>query len=378
MLADALYLARKDLRHWFRESWTWFWAFLMPLIFFYFIGTVTGGMSRSGPVAERIGLHAAEDAGFLADQFARRLEALGYRVERVDARKLESYSRRITVPAGFTQSVLAGRPATLAFSRVGGGLGADYDDIRIKRAAYAVLADLVLCTKDGRPATPAALERLSAAPRTLTLAVESAGQRQVIPGGFQQAVPGIMVMFVLLVMFTMGGTTLYLERIHGLLRRLASTPMSRGAVVLGKWLSRLALGLVQIAFAMLAGRFLFKVDWGPHLPAVLLILLAYAALAAAAGMLLGNFGKTERQVVGLGVIFSNVLAAVGGCWWPVEITPAWAQKLSLALPTGWAMAALHKLVSFGDPPLAVLPHFLALALAALAAGYVVARSLRFQ
>jgi ABC-type multidrug transport system permease subunit len=32
------------------------------------------------------------------------------------------------------------------------------------------------------------------------------------------------------------------------------------------------------------------------------------------------------------------------------------QKLQLALPTGWAMDALHKLISFGAPPSEVLWH----------------------
>jgi ABC-type Na+ efflux pump permease subunit len=349
----------------------------MPIVFFYFIGTVTGGFSRP-PGAERIGLYAPADSGFLVDQFARRLTALGYQVDRVDVQRLATYGRRITVPAGFTESILAGKPSALSFSRNGGGVGADYDDIRVKRAAYTVLADLVAVAGQGHKPTPEAFAALDTIPRTTTLRVTPAGQRKTIPAGFQQAVPGTMVMFILLVMFTTGGITLYQDRTLGILRRLASSPMSRASVVLGKWLARLGLGFVQIAFAMLAGRVLFKVDWGPHLPAVLLVLAAYAGLAAVGGMLLGNFSRTEGQIVGLGVIASNLLAGIGGCWWPVEVTPAWAQKLSLALPTGWAMDALHKLVSFGASPVAVIPHLVALLLAALIAGYFLARSFRFQ
>jgi ABC-2 type transport system permease protein len=41
-----------------------------------------------------------------------------------------------------------------------------------------------------------------------------------------------------------------------------------------------------------------------------------------------------------------VLAALGGCWWPIEITPEWAQHVQKLVPTGWTMDALHKLVSF--------------------------------
>ena len=377
MLRDALYLARQDLRQMLRRREMWLWAFFMPILFFYFIGTVTGRAGRP-PAAERIGLAAPADAGFLVDALVRRLEAQSFKVDRVAESRLAAYTRRITVPPGFTTSVLDGRRTVLTLTRAGGGLGADYDEIRIKRAAYGVLADLVVAAKDGDAVTPAALEELAAAPRSITVVVTPAGKRKVIPTGFQQAVPGTMVMFLLLVMFTTGGVTLLQERRHGILLRLASTPMHRGAVAAGKWLSRFVLGLVQAAFGMMAGAVLFRVDWGPSVPAVCLLLAAYAALAAGAGMLLGNFARTEGQVVGLGVIASNVFAMIGGCWWPAEITPLWAQHAALLLPTGWAMDALHKLISFGDSPLSVAPHMAAMVAAACLAGWVLARRFRFQ
>jgi len=148
--------------------------------------------------------------------------------------------------------------------------------------------------------------------------------------------------------------------------------------VLGKWGARMAVGAIQIAFAMLTGRVLFQVNWGPHLPVVMLVLLAYGALAAALAMLLGNFGRTEGQVLGFGVILSNVLAGLGGCWWPIEITPFWAQRFSLFLPTGLTMNALHQLVNFGAGPSVVLPHLCALALAAALALWALARTFRFE
>jgi len=111
---------------------------------------------------------------------------------------------------------------------------------------------------------------------------------------------------------------------------------------------------------------------------VVLVLLVYGSLAAALGMLVGNFGRTEGQVIGLGVIASNLFAGLGGCWWPIEITPLWTQKLELAFPTGWTMDALHKLMNFGASPASVLPNLCVTAAAALVAGYVLSRSFRFQ
>ena len=43
MLRHALFIARHDLRFMLRQRETLLWMFVMPPVFFYFIGTVTGG-----------------------------------------------------------------------------------------------------------------------------------------------------------------------------------------------------------------------------------------------------------------------------------------------------------------------------------------------
>jgi ABC-2 type transport system permease protein len=378
MLRDALFLARNDLRHLFRDRPTWLWTFIMPILFFYFLGTVTGGFSHGAVQKDALAFSVPADAGFLAGQLEKRLEERDYRLVRGTPEELAGYNRRLELPSGFTDSVLAGRPVTVTLVRKGSGLGTDYDETRVGRAVYTVLADLIVAARDGHTPTQQTLAAVAAEPHMLTVRVTQAGKRVLPPTGFEQAIPGTMVMFTLLIMFTIGAVTLTIERSQGILRRLAVAPMSRGAIVLGKWGARMGLGLVQLGFAMLAARVLFGLHWGPHLGAIVVLMTAYAALITGLGMVLANFARTEGQVIGIGVVLSNVAAALGGCWWPIEVTPAWAQKLALFLPTGWAMDALHKLVSFGDGPASVVPHILALLTAALAAGFVVARKFRFQ
>jgi ABC-2 type transport system permease protein len=383
MFRDALYLARMDTALLLRRRETLLWTFVMPIVFFYFIGTITG--NSSGPGKDQMAVSAPADAGFLADQMLARLEQRGYHLTRAQTpEEFLRFRRRLSIPAGFTDSVLAGKPMTIRFDRTGEDMSADYDRVRLYRAVYTTLADLIVVSGDNAgasqniQASKEAFEKLAAEPRLLTLNIQPAGKRLVPPSGFEQSVPGTMVMFTLLVMFTAGAVTLTLERNQGILRRLASSPMSRGAVVLGKWGARMSLGVIQIAFAMIAGRVLFHVHWGPNLPMVVLVLMVYGSLAAALGMLLGNFGRTESQVIGFGVIASNIMAGLGGCWWPVEVTPLWTQKLALVFPTGWTMDALHKLMSFGASPVSVLPHVCVMAAAALAAAFFLSRSFRFQ
>ena len=378
MLRDALYLARMESRYLLTRREAVAWTFVMPVVFFYFIGTITGRNSSSN-TRDPVAISAASDAGFLADQLTQRLTADDYRVVRTHSpEEFLSYGRRLEVPAGFTDSVLAGHPMKVRFTRTGDDLDTSYDQVRVARAVYTLLADLASIRASGADPTPERFAELATAPRKLTLDVHSAGQRVEAPTGFEQSVPGILVMFTLVVLFTSGAVTLTIERHTGILRRLASSPMSRGAVVLGKWGARMAVGAIQILFAMLAGRILFHVHWGPNLAMVVLILLAYGALAASLAMLLGNFGRTEGQVIGLGVILSNVMAGLGGCWWPIEITPPWAQKAALFLPTGLTMNALHKLVNFGESPATVVPHLAALTIASAIALYALSRTFRFQ
>jgi len=295
-------------------------------------------------------------------------------------RPFESYALRLEIPAGFTAAALAGEKPKLAFVRSTDGMAATYTDFRLQRVAYTLLADVFTARADvgANVITAADLERVHRAPRSVQVAATTAGNRRRIPTGFEQAVPGTMVMFSMLVLLTGGVTMLVVERRLGLLRRLASAPISRRAVVTGKWTSKLGLALVQMAFALLTGRLLFGVSWGPHWPMVLVVLLFYAAFLASLGLLLGSLARTEGQAVALGVLASNVAGALGGCWWPIEITPPYMQKVALALPTGWAMDALHRLVSFEMGPASVLPHLLVFAIATLVTGALAVRTFRYD
>lgn len=390
MLSDALLIARLDLALMLRRKETLLWTFLMPPIFFYFIGTVTKGFTPRAPGEEELAVRVPPDAGFLADEVLRRLGEQGFALAREDPsavpeKAFEEHARRLSIPAGFTAGVLAGEQQEVRFEHSGEGLGGDYDTFRLRRAVYTVLADVIAAADPagGEPPrfadlTAADLTALHARPRALALEVSRAGKRKTIPTGFEQAVPGTMVMFTMIILLTSGATALLVERREGLLRRLASAPMRRGAVVLGKWGGRVALAAVQIAFAMVVGRYVFGVRWGEGLPMLACVFLAYAALLAALALLLGNFARSEGQAIGLAVLATNIFAALGGCWWPIEVTPRAMQKLALFLPTGWTMDAVHKLVSFGAPASSALPHVIGMGLGAIVLGALAARTFRFQ
>ncbi len=395
-LGSAFFIARRDLQMLLSERETIVWTFVMPILFFYFIGTVTGGAGSPTGSADRpdaLALRAPDESGFLLDELIGRLEEQNFRIDRPESDDDWSrYDRRLTVTLEPTQETtpadgvkapgtdwgLGGNRAILRFENGLEGPGASFDQIRIARAVYTVLADLVVLSQADRTPSPDAFAELAAMPRGLVINVSSAGLREDPPVGYAQSIPGTMVMFTMLVLLTSGAGQLVVERRQGLLRRLASTPISRESVVLGKLGARVAMGLMQIGFAMLAGTALFGMDWGPSLAMVVAVLLAWATFNAALAIVLGSLARTESQVSGIGISATMMLAALGGAWWPIEIAPEWMQQLALFLPTGWAMDAMHKLVNFAYPPSEAVPHLAGMLGASVILWLVGARTFRYD
>ncbi len=361
-MKNAIFIGWHDVRYQLRQSGTIVWLFVMPPIFFYFIGTVTAGFSGTIAGASSAAVVVvANEPGFLQEQINLRLMENDFvpewRTEVVADADGNLPERVLTFGSNPSDQVLAGEPVVASYETTASSISRDYEVIRMQRGLYTVLADVVVAAgKSDGPLSTGVLAALNAETRIWQLDSSAAGQRQEIPSGFDQAIPGIVVMFTLLVLLTSGSSMLVIERTQGLLRRLASAPMTRTEVVAGKWGGRMVLATLQIGFAVLVGTYLFKMQWGPDVPMIILVLACWAAFCASAGLLLGSLARTDAQAAGLGVLTANVLAALGGCWWPIEVTPGWMQGLQKLMPTGWTMDALHKLISFEAGAFSAVPN----------------------
>ena len=382
-MRNIIFIAWQDVRNQLRQGSTLLWMFLMPPIFFYFIGTVTGGFSSGlrGGQAAPITI-VAVSPGFLKDQIDLRLTDNDFAPEWVESLVVTDEAaaprRTLSFDANMSDRILAEEQVQASFETKANALTREFEEIRIQRALYTALADIVIADATAGPLSAGALVTLNNAPRVWQLDVSPAGERLDIPSGFEQAIPGILVMFTILVLLTSSGTMLVQERTQGLLRRLASAPISRAEVIAGKWDGRMVLAAIQISVALIIGTFLFKMNWGPNLGMVMLVLVAWGGFCASAGLWLGTVAKTEAQAGGLGVLTANALAALGGCWWPIEVTPDWMQFVQKLLPTGWTMDALHKLISFQAGPQSVIPNVVMLVAAAAVFGWLAVRNFRYE
>ena len=379
MLRRISFLAGWDLAVMLRHRETLMWMFVMPVLFMYVIGSMmsSGGAERSTPLAV-LNL----DPGPVSDDLLHHLRTMDYEVVVVlDEAALARAPRQLTIPRDFGAHLMSAQPESLHFRRgERNDLGGQLDEVRLNRAVFALLGDAILASDSSRSLASFAsgIEAVRALPPAIKVEVQSAGKRRIIPSGFQQSVPGTMIQFILMVMLTTGGTFLVIDRDEGLLRRLASSPYRRGEIVAGKILARFAIGVVQAGFAMLVGSLLFHVDWGGSIAGVFTVILLFCSTGAALSILFGNLATSRGQAVGLGVLGGNVLSALGGCWWPLEIVPPPMQALGNALPTGWAMHGLHRLMSFGDPFSAALPAMLGLLAATLVFLMLAVRTFRYQ
>ena len=383
-MAGIFFIAWNDAKYQLRQGSTLLWAFVMPPIFFYFIGTMTGGFSSSisGGQATPV-VVVAESPGFLQEQIDLRLRDNDFAAEWVDEIIAvdgdEAPRRVLSIGQNLSRKIVAGESVAISYETKASALSREFEVIRIQRSLYTALADIIVAEiQSDEVLTAADLVTLNGKTRNWQLDVTPAGTRKKIPSGFEQAVPGILVMFTILVLLTSGGSMLVNERKQGLLRRLASAPFSRTEVVAGKWGGRMLLGIIQMSVALLIGTYLFKMVWGPDIAMVLFVLLVWGGFCASAGLLLGSIASTEGQAAGLGVFAANGLAALGGCWWPIEVTPSWMQMIQKLTPTGWTMDAMHKLISFQSGALSVIPQLALLLVSTLLVASLAIRRFRFQ
>ena len=170
-------------------------------------------------------------------------------------------------------------------------------------------------------------------------------------------IPGYLVMFVFFTA-SFAGAQIVRERQNHTLERLLSTSATRTSVLGGMFAGTAAKGLIQIAIFWLVGVLAFKIDLGVAPAAAILLSIIFILTSSAFGLMLSTFAKTERAASSIGVLTSLILAPLGGCWWPLFITPQWMQFIAKFTPHGWATNGFNKLMVFGAGFGSVVPEML--------------------
>lgn len=358
-----LAIAQTDLLLTLKDKGSLLWLFVMPLVFTASFGTLMGPGDDDAPDKTSIPI-VVHDSGFLARAVLDQLntestEAVQYEEGDSLLAKRKSW---LTIPAGFTDSVRAGRKTPLSVMSLDGASKRRVDNYawEARRAALRVLLNAYgipesLMTGGTDEELAASYATLAALPDEVSIESRNALALREVPRGFQFTVPGNIVMFVLIVALTSGASIVASNVEGGHFRRLGSAPVTIGEIYWGKVAGLLLVAAVQIAFLVIVSTILFRMQWGGSPFALAGVLAALALAASSLGVFLGlSIGKTE-VVAPAGVLITLTMAALGGCWWPIEIVSGTMKKVAMILPTGWAMAGLQRIISYNGDLVSVLP-----------------------
>jgi linearmycin/streptolysin S transport system permease protein len=178
------------------------------------------------------------------------------------------------------------------------------------------------------------------------------------PPGFSQSVPGMATMYVMGTVFA-GMVALIEERKRWILQRLAMMPVPGSSLMGGKIIGRFILGIVQFLVVFAVG-VVVGMNFGNSPLALVLIMVSYTLAMTAVSFALGARIDSEEQASGLAQLLVLVLAALGGAWWPLEITPKALQIIGHLSPVAWAMDGFHDLFLRDGSLTNVLPEILVL------------------
>ncbi len=376
----ALLVAAKDLRQRLRDRSLFIFGAIVPFALTFIFDLLLGPVSGDAPFTAHLGLvdldgsvvsrglrtalDAAADAGVVTWEEVPDGETARARVGAGDL------SAAILVPPGFGAAVLSGTTTDVTVigdrdeglaAQVAEGVASAYVG-RLRAAGLAVAAS----SGAGVPA-PAALvfTQVASAPDPVSLVPEPTSPRQLDITTYYAA--GLAAFFVFFIV-QLGVTGLLDEERDGTLARLLAAPVPRRAVLLGKVLSSIAIGVVSMAVLAEASTLVMGARWGDPLGVALLIV---ALVAAAAGvlMLVAGLARTAEAAGNLQSIIAITLGSVGGAFFRVPAQNGLLRVLQDAAPHHWFLQGMGDLAGGGG--VGALGHeLLALAAFALVAGGV--------
>jgi ABC-type multidrug transport system permease subunit len=278
-------------------------------------------------------------------------------IKDVEAKKLDGF---LAFPADFTANVQAGKQAGLeivaladatstrmALEGIAGGIAsaiaADSDEIK---TVAALLTQQGSSSEEIQAAIVQILGKQTSGGQALvTYKADKIGEVKSMSAS-SYTIPGYLVMFVFFAA-AMASTSIIRDRRNFTMERMIALSVKRESFLGGFFLGGIFRGLVQIIIFWTVGFLVFHVDVGGAPWAVVILSLLTVIMSAAFSLMLATVAKTDRSASALAVLCSLILAPLGGCWWPLFITPGWMQFLAKFTPHGWANEGFNKLMLFG-------------------------------
>jgi ABC-2 type transport system permease protein len=163
---------------------------------------------------------------------------------------------------------------------------------------------------------------------------------------YNQASPGILVMFAIFGLVT-SGQILVQERKSRTLQRMITTSMHAWQIVAGHMLAMFAVVFVQVALLVVFGQFVLGVNYALAPLGILLLSVALGLWIASMGLLIGVIVKNDSQVTLLSLMAMFIFSALGGLWFPLEVSSGSYAAIGKLLPSAWAMTGYQNILIRG-------------------------------
>jgi ABC-2 type transport system permease protein len=374
----AIDLAGKDLLQIMRDWKSALFLVAMPILFTLFFGFILAPSDDGGDARLLVGVVNYDSSGDLAAHLQAMLAASDVirpvAVEEVGVGGIDqqvqdgTLAAAIVVPEGFSREALAGEtlPLTIVADEASTAGQTAYHGTetpvarftsvlqaaRISAEAYAAregFANERVRTAYVQEAVGLAVAGWLQPPLRVSTeqATGAAAKGDLIPSGFAQSSPGMMVQFAIFGLIT-SAMVLVVERKTGALKRLLTTPTRRATVIGGHLLAMFLVAFFQQALLVAVGYLFFGVDYLRAPAATLTMMVTLSLWAASLGLLIGALAQQEEQVVTWSLIAMFLFAALGGAWFPLEVAGDAFATIGHLMPTAWAMDGLQNIVVRGQ------------------------------
>lgn len=268
-----------------------------------------------------------------------------------------AYDAVVVMPSGLGDAVLSGQGAQLdvvgaardpfaqsVAEAVATGVAANLQTARITAAA---------ATQVGVSDVGDAITQAVSAPPVITV------EQGELTGTFSVMAyfaPGMAMLFLFFIIGN-GARSVITERREGTLSRILAAPVTPSAVLLGKTIGVMIVGVTSMTAVWLITWLGFGATWGDPLGVFMVIVAAVAAIAGIS-LLITGLARTENQADALTTIIALLFAVAGGTFF-VGLPGALA-TLQQFTPNGQALAAFVDLSAAQGGLLDVMPRILLL------------------
>ncbi len=163
-----------------------------------------------------------------------------------------------------------------------------------------------------------------------------------------------------------------------LMRRLQLSPVPVRTIVAARVVVTILIALVQTTIFLGLGLVAFGLQltgwWWLCIPLLVLGTLCFMAL----GLLAGAIAKTAEAAVNMANFLVLPMAFLSGSFFPLELTPVWLQRISLALPLRHLNDGMLDLMVRGEGPASIVQPALILAAFTLVMTALAARLFRWD